>query len=102
MVSKTPKMPGMVTEPSNPDEHLLPARHTKGDRFIRDVADAILKDIWHQMKHPFHSLSKKPKTKIRRYEHNGNYLEMKGRRFRPRIPNGKFWRSRRICGSKVS
>jgi len=69
-------MPGMATEPSNPDEHLLPARHTKGDLFICDVADAILKDIMPQMEHPFYSLSKKPETKIRRYEHNGNYLEI--------------------------
>jgi plasmid replication initiation protein len=69
-------MPGMVTEASNPDEHLLPARHTKGDLFICDVADAVLKDIMPQMEHPFYSLSKKPETKIRRYEHNGNWLEI--------------------------
>jgi plasmid replication initiation protein len=66
----------MAAETPNPDEHLLPARHTKGDLFICDVADAILKDIWHQMEHPFYSLSKKPETKVRRYEHNGNYLEI--------------------------
>jgi plasmid replication initiation protein len=66
----------MVTEVSNPDEHLLPARHTKGDLFICDVADAVLKDIMPQMEHPFYSLSKKPETKIRRYEHNGNWLEI--------------------------
>src|SRR5271169_3470573 len=69
-------MPGMATEASNPDEHLLPARHTKGDLFICDVADAVLKDIMPQMEHPFYSLSKKPETKIRRYEHNGNWLEI--------------------------
>jgi plasmid replication initiation protein len=66
----------MVTDVSNPDEHLLPARHTKGDLFICDVADAVLKDIMPQMEHPFYSLSKKPETKIRRYEHNGNWLEI--------------------------
>ena len=69
-------MAGMTAETSNPDEHLLPARHTKGDLFICDVADAILKDIMPQMEHPFYSLSKKPETKVRRYEHNGNYLEI--------------------------
>jgi hypothetical protein len=69
-------MLGMVTEASNRDEHLLPARHTKGDLFICDVADAVLKDIMPQMEHPFYSLSKKPETKIRRYEHNGNWLEI--------------------------
>jgi plasmid replication initiation protein len=66
----------METKPSNPEEHLLPARHTKGDLFICDVADAILKDIMPQMEHPFYSLSKKPEKKIRRYEHNGNYVEI--------------------------
>jgi hypothetical protein len=50
MVSKTPK----------PDEHLLPARYDKGDLFICDVADAVLKDLIPQMEHPFYSLSKKP------------------------------------------
>jgi plasmid replication initiation protein len=69
-------MPGMVTETSNPDEQLLPARHTKGDLFICDVADAVLKDIMPQMEHPFYSLSKKPETKVRRYEHNGSWLEI--------------------------
>jgi hypothetical protein len=66
----------MVTEISNADEHLLPARHAKGDLFICDVADAVLKDIMPQMEHPFYSLSKKPETKIRRYEHNGSWLEI--------------------------
>ena len=28
------------------------------------------------MEHPFYSLSKKPELKIRRYEHNGNWLEI--------------------------
>jgi hypothetical protein len=40
------------------------------------VADAVLKDIMPQMEHPFYSLSKKPETKIRRYEHNGSWLEI--------------------------
>jgi plasmid replication initiation protein len=69
-------MPWMVTEIANPNEHLLPARHTKGDLFICDVADAILKDIMPQMEHPFYSLSKKPETKIRRYEHNGSWVQI--------------------------
>ena len=66
----------MVTETPNPEEHLLPARHGKGDLFICDVADAVLKDIMPQMEHPFYSLSKKPETAIRRYEHNGSWLEI--------------------------
>jgi hypothetical protein len=28
------------------------------------------------MEHPFYSLSKKPETSIRRYEHNGNWLQI--------------------------
>jgi hypothetical protein len=66
----------MVPKTPNPDEHLLPAKHGKGDLFICDVADAVLKDLIPQMEHPFYSLSKKPETAIRRYEHNGNWLEI--------------------------
>jgi Replication initiator protein A len=66
----------MAPESTNPDEKLLPARHGKGDLFICDVADAALKDLIPQMEHPFYSLSKKPDTEIRRYEHNGNWLQI--------------------------
>src|ERR1700675_1004726 len=66
----------MAPETTKPDEHLLPAKHSNGDLFICDVADAALKDLIPQMEHPFYSLSKKPDTTIRRYEHNGNWLEV--------------------------
>jgi len=66
----------MVTETPNPAEQLIPAKHGKGDLFICDVADAVLKDLIPQMEHPFYSLSKKPETAIRRYEHNGNWLQI--------------------------
>jgi len=66
----------MVTDTPNPESHLLPLRHAAGDLFICDVADAVLKDIIPQMEHPFFSLSKNPDIKIRRYEHNGNWLEI--------------------------
>jgi hypothetical protein len=66
----------MVSKTPNPDEQLIPARHNKGDLFICDVADAVLKDLIPQMEHPFYSLSKKPETAIRRYEHNGNWLQI--------------------------
>jgi hypothetical protein len=69
-------MAGMVVETPNPDEQLIPAKHSKGDLFICDVADAVLKDLIPQMEHPFYSLSKKPETAIRRYEHNGNWLQI--------------------------
>ncbi len=57
-------------------DHLLPDRHPQKDLFICDVADAVLKDIMPEMEHPFYSLSKKPETKVRRYEHNGNWIEI--------------------------
>src|ERR1700682_4489832 len=66
----------MVTDTPNPDNQLLPRRHADGDLFICDVADAVLKDLIPQMEHPFYSLSKKPETAIRRYEHNGNWLQI--------------------------
>src|ERR1700722_9273123 len=66
----------MAPDTTNPDEHLLPVKHGQGDLFICDVADAALKDLIPQMEHPFYSLSKKPDTAIRRYEHNGNWLQI--------------------------
>jgi plasmid replication initiation protein len=50
---------------------LLPDRHPVRDFFIADVLDWALKDDRASMEHPFFSLSKKPDTRIRRYEHNG-------------------------------
>lgn len=67
----------MVCEtPKNTTAPLLPDRHPQLDLFICDVADAILKDVMQHMEHPFYALSKKPETRIRRYEHSGNWLEI--------------------------
>lgn len=55
---------------------LIPERHPQHDLFICDVADAALKDVMAQMEHPFYSLSKKPETSVRRYVHNGNWVEV--------------------------
>jgi plasmid replication initiation protein len=66
----------MAPDTTNSDEHLLPVKHGNGDLFICDVADAALKDLIPQMEHPFYSLSKKRDIEIRRYEHNGNWLEI--------------------------
>lgn len=66
----------MVTETTNFDDALLPERHPRQDLFICDVGDAVLKDILQHLEHPFYSLSKKPETKIRRYEHNGSWIEI--------------------------
>lgn len=56
--------------------HLLPQRHAQRELFVCDVADAVLKDILQHMEHPFYSLSKKPDQCIRRYEHNGHWIEI--------------------------
>lgn len=66
----------MVSETPNQQLALLPERHPQHDLFICDVADAVLKDVMPQMEHPFYSLSKKPETTIRRYEHNGQWLQV--------------------------
>jgi len=57
-------------------EFLIQDRYPQGDLFTCDVADAALKDVMQQMEHPFYSLSKKPETSIRKYEHNGNSIEI--------------------------
>lgn len=66
----------MVPETTNSNAALLPVRHDQQELFICDVADAVLKDIMQHMEHPFYSLSKKPQTAVRRYEHNGNWIEI--------------------------
>ncbi|GGG87704.1 plasmid replication initiator protein RepA [Salipiger pallidus] len=66
----------MSDETSKFPAPLLPERHPQHDLFICDVADAILKDMMAHMEHPFYSLSKKPETTVRRYEHNGNWIEI--------------------------
>lgn len=68
----------MMDETSNRDAllALLPERRSQHDLFICDVADAVLKDVMAQMEHPFYSLSKKPETVVRRYEHNGQWFEI--------------------------
>lgn len=66
----------MASQSQNADAALLPIRHAQSDLFICDVADAVLKDLIPQLEHPFYSLSKKPDTAIRKYEHNGNWLQI--------------------------
>jgi len=67
----------VATDSLKSKDHLLPLRHGQDDLFLCDVSDAILKDIMPQMEHPFFSLSKNPEKKVRRYEHNGNWIEVK-------------------------
>lgn len=66
----------METETTNWDSALLPERHPQQGLFVCDVSDAVLKDIMQHLEHPFYSLSKKPETRVRRYEHNGNWIEI--------------------------
>src|SRR3546814_20873311 len=55
---------------------LLPVRHPNQDLFICDVLDAIPKDDMASMETPVFSLSTKPDNRTRRYEHNGNVIEL--------------------------
>ena len=66
----------MVSETPNLPPALIPERHPQHDLFICDVSDAVLKDVMPQMEHPFYSLSKKPETTIRKYEHNGQWIKV--------------------------
>ncbi len=65
-----------VSKTTKARNQLIPDKYPQGDLFICDVGDAVLKDIIPQMEHPFYSLSKKPEMNVRRYEHNGNWLEV--------------------------
>lgn len=60
--------------PRNP---LLPDRHPQGDFFVCDIFDAAPKGDMASMEHPIFSLSTKPDTRARVYEHNGNKVEIK-------------------------
>lgn len=79
MVTDTPNLfdhaDASSSKPRLPDP-LMPDRHPQHDLFICDVADAVLKDMLAHMEHPFYSLSKKPEINVRRYEHNGNWIEI--------------------------
>jgi len=66
----------MTEAAPNPESQLIPDRYPQSDLFICDVADAVLKDVMAHMEHPFYSLSKKPETNVRRYEHGEHWLEV--------------------------
>ena len=55
---------------------LLPERHPNQDFFVCDVLDAVPKDDMASMEHPVFSLSTKPDIKVRKYEHNGNSVQI--------------------------
>lgn len=54
---------------------LLPIRHSQKDLFICDLFDTW-KDDMGSMEHPVFSLSTKPDKRRRKYEHNGNTIEI--------------------------
>lgn len=56
---------------------MLPDRHPQGDFFVCDIFDAAPKGDISSMEHPIFSLSTKPDTRPRRYEHNGVTVEIK-------------------------
>jgi plasmid replication initiation protein len=76
MDTETPNLLTFLEDAARLPTPLLPDRHPQHDLFICDVADAVLKDMMAHMEHPFYSLSKKPETNIRRYEHNGHWIEI--------------------------
>ncbi|NYS26379.1 replication initiator protein A [Rhodobacteraceae bacterium 2376] len=59
------------------DYPLLPDRHPQGDFFVCDIFDAAPKADVGSMEHPIFSLSTKPDTRPRKYEHNGITIEVK-------------------------
>ena len=67
-------MVGEITKESQ--SPLLPERYPTPDFFVCDLFDAAPKGDMASMEHPIFSLSTKPDTRIRRYEHNGRFVEI--------------------------
>ena len=55
---------------------LIPDRHPNRDFFVADILDVVPKDDLGSMEHPLFSLSKRPDTATRLYEHNGNSIKI--------------------------
>ena len=62
---------------TNVRQPLLPNRHPTPDLFVCDIFDATPKGDMGSMEHPIFSLSTKPDHRVRRYEHNGKFIEVK-------------------------
>ena len=54
----------------------MPDRHPNQDFFVCDIMDAVPKDDMASMEHPVFSLSTRPDTCIRHYEHNGYRIQI--------------------------
>src|SRR5260370_5379306 len=67
----------MTTDNTQAKSPLLPVRHPTYDFFICDVFDAAPKADIASMEQPIFSLSTKPDHRVRHYEHNGSYIDIK-------------------------
>jgi plasmid replication initiation protein len=72
-MAKEPELPDEVEHVRSP---LLPDRRPTGDLFVCDIFDAAPKGDMASMEHPIFSLSTKPDTRIRRYEHGKKFVEV--------------------------
>ena len=71
-------MTGIANDPPGKDRSpLLPDRIGQQDLFVCDIFDAAPKGDMASMEHPIFSLSTKPDTRPRRYEHNNITIEIK-------------------------
>ncbi len=66
---------------TNERSPLLPDRHPQRDLFVCDIVDAVPKGDMSSMEHPVFSLSTKPDMRPRRYERNGNWIEISPSRY---------------------
>jgi plasmid replication initiation protein len=66
----------VTNDPKPTPSPLLPDRRPQPDFFLCDLFDAAPKGDMASMEHPIFSLSTKPDRRVRRYEHNGNYVEV--------------------------
>lgn len=66
----------MTEVPRDDRSPLLPDRYPTPDFFVCDLFDAAPKGDMASMEHPIFSLSTKPDTRIRRYEHSGRFVEI--------------------------
>ncbi len=65
-----------VDEVTKRQAQLLPDRHPNQDFFVCDIMDAVPKDDMASMEHPVFSLSTRPDTQIRNYEHHDTRIQI--------------------------
>lgn len=92
---KTPEVMKPIAPESAPEDTaggcLVPDRHPQMDFFIADIFDAALKDDVASMEHPLFAL-KAGDRRVRRYERNGNSIEIQpGAKGRATIHDKDVW-----------